>query len=75
MKRFQPINVFTNHHFSKIQYQPGNIIPLTHFFKIARGIVLKGLGFTDLIPQIAALVIIASVILILCIRKFQKRII
>ena len=54
-------------------YQIGNFIPLTHFLKIVRGIVLKGLGIADLWPQALILACIAVVILSLSILKFQKR--
>ncbi|MBN1794964.1 MAG: ABC transporter permease [Candidatus Omnitrophica bacterium] len=56
-----------------IIYQIGNVIPLTHFLKIVRGIVLKGLGIGDLWPQATILFCIAFVILSSSILKFQKR--
>ena len=54
-------------------YQVSFMIPLTYFLKIARGIILKGLGFWDLLPQILPLVGIAAFILTVSIRKFHKR--
>ena len=48
-------------------------IPLTYFLKIARGIILKGLGFGDLLPQIIPLVAMATLILTVSVRKFHKR--
>ena len=54
-------------------YQISFAIPLTYFLKIARGIILKGLGFWDLMPQILPLVGIATFILTVSIRKFHKR--
>lgn len=57
---------FLIHHLSAL-------IPLTHFLKISRGIILKGLGFADLWPQILILSLMAAGILILSIRKFHKR--
>ncbi len=57
-----------------IIYQFGNIIPLTHYLKIVRGIVLKGLGIVDLWPQALILLVIAMAIILLSILKFQKRI-
>ena len=54
-------------------YYLGNIIPLTYFLKIVRGIVLKGLGIADLWGEIIPLLIIAVVIMFLSIKKFHKR--
>lgn len=54
-------------------YQMTRLIPLTYFLKIARGIILKGLGFNDLWPQIIPLALMAAVILTVSIRKFHKR--
>jgi drug efflux transport system permease protein len=57
----------------KIVYYIGDCIPLTFFLKIIRGILLKGLGFWDLLPQIGALATMAVVVLTLSVLKFHKR--
>ena len=49
------------------------LIPLTYFLKIARGIILKGLGYADLLPQIIPLLVMAAVILTISVKKFHKR--
>ncbi len=51
----------------------GNLIPLTYFLKIVRGIVLKGLGFADLWDQILPLAGMAVLVIVLSVRKFHKR--
>jgi ABC-2 type transport system permease protein len=51
----------------------GQLIPLTYYLKISRGIILKGLGIADLWDQILPLVIMAVVILTISIKKFHKR--
>ncbi|MBI4598205.1 MAG: ABC transporter permease [Candidatus Omnitrophica bacterium] len=51
----------------------GNLIPLTYFLKIVRGVILKGLGVMDLWPQILPLGLMAIGILTVSILKFHKR--
>ncbi len=51
----------------------GYLIPLTYFLKIIRGIILKGLGWMDLWPQILPLAALAIFILTFSILKFHKR--
>jgi ABC-type multidrug transport system permease subunit len=48
-------------------------IPLTFFVKIIRGILLKGLGFLDLLPETGALGLMAVLALGFSILKFRKR--
>lgn len=54
-------------------YYLGYGIPLTYFLTIIRGIILKGLGFIDLLDQIIPLILMAFAILLFSIRRFQKR--
>ncbi|KJS15283.1 MAG: transporter [Peptococcaceae bacterium BRH_c4b] len=56
-----------------IQYI-GNLIPLTFYLTIIRGIVLKGIGFQYLIPQVVALLVFSVVLIALSIAKFKKKI-
>ncbi len=56
-----------------IQYI-GNLLPLTYYLVIIRGIVLKGIGFSYLFPQVVALFIFSVVIMALSIIKFKKKI-
>ena len=48
-------------------------IPMTYFLKIVRGIILKGLGFFDLIDQVWPLLLMAFLVIVLSIRRFSKR--
>ena len=48
-------------------------IPMTYFLKIVRGIVLKGLGFFDLIDQVWPLLLMAVLVIVFSIRRFSKR--
>ncbi|KAB2840062.1 ABC transporter permease [bacterium] len=54
-------------------YLLGNIIPLTFFLRIIRGITLKGLHLADLWPEVGVLALMAVVVLTLSILKFHKR--
>jgi len=49
------------------------MIPMTYFLKIVRGIVLKGMGFFDLLDQVWPLCLMATVVIIFSIRRFSKR--
>jgi drug efflux transport system permease protein len=48
-----------------------NLIPATHFLIIIRSIMLKGVGIAELTTQIAALSVVAFVLLMISMRKFQ----
>ncbi len=56
-----------------IQYI-GNLIPLTYYLIIIRGIILKGIGFNYLFPQVVALFIFSIIMIALSIVKFKKKI-
>ncbi len=49
-----------------------NILPLTWFLQITRGIMLKGVGMSYLWPQFGALVILISFFLTVSLIKFRK---
>ena len=49
------------------------LIPLRYYITILRGVILKGDGFTDLIPEIMALLIIGVIILALSSLRFKKK--
>jgi len=50
-----------------------NLIPMTYFLKIVRGIILKGLGFFDLATQVWPLFVMAVLVIVFSIRRFSKR--
>jgi len=56
-----------------VQYL-SNLIPLTFYLTIIRGIVLKGIGFSYLLPQVTALLVFTVVLIGLSIAKFKKKI-
>jgi ABC-2 type transport system permease protein len=50
----------------------GEILPLTHYLRIVRGIMLKGAGFFDLTPEIAALVAFALIAMTIAVFRFRQ---
>ncbi|ABO50117.1 ABC-2 type transporter [Desulforamulus reducens MI-1] len=52
-----------------------NLIPLTYYLTIIRGIVLKGIGFSYLVPQVIALFTFTVVLMTISILKFKKKIV
>jgi len=48
-------------------------LPLTHFLRIIRGIVLKGSGFAELAPEVLALAIILTALVVLTSLRFRKK--
>ncbi|MDH7479322.1 MAG: ABC transporter permease [Syntrophomonadaceae bacterium] len=59
----------------RIIYYLGEIIPLTYYLDIIRGIVLKGIGFSYLVGQVTMLLVFSVVFLIISTARFKKRII
>jgi ABC-2 type transport system permease protein len=51
----------------------GNILPLTYFIRIARGIITKGVGISFLWTDVAALGIFAVLVLTLSAVLFRRR--
>jgi ABC-2 type transport system permease protein len=49
------------------------VLPLTHFNEIIRGIVLRGAALTDMRPELAKLAIFLVVMLTLAMARFRKR--
>lgn len=56
-----------------IQYI-GNLLPLTYYLVIIRGIVLKGIGFGYLVPQVVSLLVFSVLLLAVSIAGFKKKI-
>ncbi|MBC2579791.1 ABC transporter permease [Clostridium sp. DJ247] len=56
----------------KLIYYISNIIPMTYFLEILRSIMVKGVGFSYLIPQIISLSILIFVIVAVTLKKFSK---
>jgi len=52
----------------------GLVLPLTHFLKVLRGIILKDVGLVELWGPTLILVVLATLFLVLSVRRFSKRI-
>jgi ABC-2 type transport system permease protein len=49
----------------------GEVLPLTHFLRVVRGIMLKGNGIADMAIDISALVLFTAVILVIALFRFR----
>jgi len=49
------------------------VLPLTHFVRLARGIILRGAGIGELMPEIQALLVFFGVAMTLAVLRFRKR--
>lgn len=50
----------------------GNVLPLTHFNRVVRGILLKGNGFSDLWPEIWPMLIFSIVLMIIAVTFYRR---
>ncbi|PJI08734.1 MULTISPECIES: ABC transporter permease [Clostridium] len=51
----------------------GNVLPLTYFLNILRGIITKGVGFQYLVPDVTMMCILGGVLLVLSIIRFAVK--
>jgi ABC-2 type transport system permease protein len=49
------------------------ILPLTHFLRLVRGIMLRGADLTELWPSLAALAVFIAIILAIAVSRVRKR--
>src|SRR2546430_413726 len=66
--------LFPRESLPKVLYWLGYAVPLTYFVTIIRGVLVKGIGFHYLYPQIIPLVFLGAVVFTLAIVRFQKKI-
>jgi len=55
-----------------ILYAIGRVLPATHMIEIMRGIVLRNAGPRELMPNVAALIVISVVLVWASVRRFRK---
>lgn len=49
------------------------VLPLTHFLRLVRGVMLRGAGILELWPEVVALLAFTAVMMALAILRFRKR--
>ncbi|MDQ0317212.1 ABC transporter permease [Amorphus orientalis] len=49
----------------------GTAIPVTHFLRVVRGALLKGIGFSELMPSLLALVIFVAVVASIAMSRYR----
>ena len=52
----------------------GEILPLTHYIRMVRGILLRGSGLDDHLPEAAALLVFLVVTLAIATKLFRKEV-
>ena len=50
----------------------GEVLPLTHFLRIVRGILLKGNGMLDILPELGALSLFLAVVMGIGIKRYRQ---
>jgi ABC-2 type transport system permease protein len=50
----------------------GEVLPLTHFLRIVRGILLKGNGVADILPDLWPIMLFAAVMLTIGIKRYRQ---
>jgi ABC-2 type transport system permease protein len=51
------------------------VIPLRYILDVIRGIILKGVGMPVLYPQVVALAVFGTGVMLLAASRFQKRLV
>ena len=50
----------------------GCVLPLTHFNRIVRGVLLKGSGWPELWPELWPIALFAGIVLVLAVASFRR---
>ena len=50
----------------------GELLPITHFIRITRGIMLRGNGFGDIWPDLWPLLLFTGVMMLIGLSRFRK---
>ncbi|MGD0621496.1 MAG: ABC transporter permease [Thermacetogeniaceae bacterium] len=66
--------VFPRAGMPKVIYYISTIFPVTFYFDIIRGVMLKGIGFRYLLGQVSALLVFSVIFMTIAILNFKKKI-
>jgi ABC-2 type transport system permease protein len=50
----------------------GEVLPLTHFLRVVRGIVLKGNGVADIAPELWAIVAFLGAVSLIALLRYRR---
>jgi ABC-2 type transport system permease protein len=50
----------------------GEVLPLTHFLRIVRGILLKGNGWTEIAPNVWPLAVFLAVVGVVALKRYRQ---
>jgi ABC-2 type transport system permease protein len=50
----------------------GEVLPLTHFLRIVRGILLKGNGLTQILPELWPIALFLAVVLTIGLKRYRR---
>ncbi len=50
----------------------GEILPITHFLRIARGVMLKGIGFADIGRELWPIILFAAIMLAVAAKRYRQ---
>ncbi len=48
----------------------GETLPVTHFLRVVRGVMLKGWGFGDTLPQLGVLIVMGVLLALLAAHRY-----
>ena len=50
----------------------GEILPITHFLRIVRGVMLKGIGFADVGRELWPIMLFAAIMLVVAVKRYRQ---